>query len=244
MNLPAAAAVHARGKPETSMARHAAWAHLLFRPYLDHLLRSSFHEVTLLGEPPRADANLPVVLVGNHATWWDGFFPYLLNERLLHRRFHILMLEEQLARFPFFRRLGAFGISPGLPRSVLGTLRYAASLLERPGTLLVFFPQGELLPFRTRPLGFRRGLDRLLQLHGGPVTILPFVLRCELQGERRPHASLMTAPARTASPENPLDLPALEREMEGMLDRLESEVMRGMRGMSLLERRPAVEVAG
>jgi hypothetical protein len=224
------------------VARHAAWAHLLFRPYLHRLLRSSFHEVTLLGKPPRTDPRLPLVLVGNHATWWDGFFPYLLNERILHRRFHVMMLEEQLDRFPFFRRLGAFGITPGRPRGVLSTLTYAASLLEKPEALLVFFPQGELLPFRTRPLGFQRGLDRILELHGGPVAILPFVLRCEFRGERRPHAFLLTAPARTASGQDPLDVPGLEREMEGMLDQLESGVMHGARGLSLLERRRTMEV--
>ena len=230
---PLAAAAAARG-PAASVARHAAWAHLLFRPYLDRLVRSSFHAAMLVGDPPSADPRLPVVLVGNHATWWDGFFPYLLNERFLRRRFHVLMREDQLARFPFFRRLGAFGITPGHPRSVRATLRYAASLLGRPDTLLCFFPQGALLPFRTRPLGFQRGLDLILELHAGPVTILPFVLRCELLGERRPHAFMMVAPGRVASPEHPLDLPALEREMEALLDRLESGVTQGAAGMPLV----------
>jgi hypothetical protein len=42
------------------------------------------------------------------------------------------------------------------------SLQYSASLLADPRIALCIFPQGELLSYGTRPLGFRRGIERIL----------------------------------------------------------------------------------
>jgi 1-acyl-sn-glycerol-3-phosphate acyltransferase len=166
-------------------ARHDPWAQALFTPYVTRLFRRHFHALRLLGQPPDPEPALPLVIVPNHSTWWDGFFVYILNLRLLGRRLHLMMLERQLERFRFFQRIGAFGIRPGSPRSVAKALDYSASLLADPANALCLFPQGEMRHPEARPLGFRRGLESILTRHGGRVTLLPLAIRCDFYEDQR-----------------------------------------------------------
>jgi 1-acyl-sn-glycerol-3-phosphate acyltransferase len=219
-----------------SEARHATWADFVFRPYQQSLFRRSFHALRLIGNLPDLSPKSPVILIGNHNTWWDGFFPYFLNDTFFHRNFFIMMLEEQLALYPFFRKLGAFGIRQGHPRSVMETLRYSASLLEDPHSLLCLYPQGALVPFKARPLGFQRGLERVISLSGVPVTLLQYAIRCEFLGERLPEAFFLFATPRSVSAQTPVDIGRAECEEEKLMDRLETEIAGGERGRVLFGR--------
>jgi 1-acyl-sn-glycerol-3-phosphate acyltransferase len=91
-------------------ARHTKWAEWIFIPYISHLLSRSFYSVRLLGNMPETDKNLPLVLLPNHSTWWDGFFVHLLNRKIFEREIFLMMLKSQLEKFSFFSRLGAFGV--------------------------------------------------------------------------------------------------------------------------------------
>jgi 1-acyl-sn-glycerol-3-phosphate acyltransferase len=55
-------------------ARQSRWADAIFLPYVQQLMKRSFHAVRLLGEPPVPPREKPVLIVANHGTWWDGFF--------------------------------------------------------------------------------------------------------------------------------------------------------------------------
>ncbi len=151
-------------------------------------MRRSFHAVRLLGEPPDLPLDAPVVVVANHCTWWDGFFIYVLNRAVLHRRLYVMMLEEQLRKYRFFRRLGAFGISQGNPRGVRAALSYSAGVLKETSNCLCIFPQGAMRRLHDRPLGFMRGLEAILRMHGGEASVLPVAMACEFLGYRRPEA--------------------------------------------------------
>jgi 1-acyl-sn-glycerol-3-phosphate acyltransferase len=169
-------------------ARHDPWARALFDPYLRRLFRRHFHALRLLGEAPLPDPALPLLIVPNHSSWWDGFFLHFLNARLLGRRLHLMMLEEQLRRFPFFRRVGAFGIRPGAPRAVAGALDYAVAVLADPANALCLFPQGRMSHPDQRPLGFRPGLGWIMTKHDGPLALLPLAMRCDFYEDQRPEA--------------------------------------------------------
>jgi hypothetical protein len=215
-------------------ARHQAWAERLFFPYVQGLLRRSFHRLRLLGELPPLDRRQPLLIVPNHGTWWDGFFAYVLNRLLFGKRLHLMMLEEQLSRYPFFRRVGAFGIRPGLPRSVLETLRYSAEVLRDPDNALCLFPQGELRYHALRPLGFQRGLERILGLCGTSVQLLPLGIRCELLAAQRPEAFFLADRCFTVEAGSFAGIRWLEAEQAALLDRLEAAVRGGEAGRILL----------
>ena len=125
-------------------ARHQSWAEALFSIYLTRLLRRHFHALRLLGEPPSPPPGLPLLILPNHGNWWDGLFLWELNRRLLGRRLHLMVLEEHVTRFRFFRRVGAFSIRPGCGGEVAASLAYAASVLRNPANALGLFPQGRI----------------------------------------------------------------------------------------------------
>ena len=110
--------------------------------------------------------------VANHCSFWDGI---LLNEMLRRHRAQPLycMIEEpQVRKHPFFRRIGGFSIDRGRPRDIRSAIDYASDLLNgtvrgasrnRNAAALVVFPQGEIQPNDVRPLGFKRGIARILK---------------------------------------------------------------------------------
>lgn len=218
-------------------ARHDWWAEALFFSYIRGLLRRSFQSLRLMGGLPDLDPRQPLLILPNHGTWWDGFFVYLLNRLLFRRRLHLMMLERQLERFRFFSRVGAFGIRPGMPRSVGETLRYSAALLGEPGNALCLFPQGELRYHALRPLGYQRGVESVLRLCGRAVQILPLAMRCELLGAQRPEAFFMADRSWTFDAAAFPGVAWLEAEQVALLERLEAAIRGGEPGRMLLEGR-------
>jgi 1-acyl-sn-glycerol-3-phosphate acyltransferase len=149
---------------------------LCFRPWM----RRRIHQVRIAGLPRALPPGVPLLLVANHASWWD---PFLLRE--VHRRLrpaaplHTVMLRRELARRPFLRRIGAVGIDPERPAGIAAALRELRHRLrERPDATVAFFPQGRIWPTHRRPLGFRPGVELLLR-HLPPLTVLPVALHLE-----------------------------------------------------------------
>jgi hypothetical protein len=221
-------------------ARHASWAEWIFLPYIRRLMRRSFHAVHLIGEPPVVAPEKPLLVVANHGTWWDGFFIYVLNKSVLQRRLYIMMLEGQLARYPFFRRLGAFGIEQGSPRGVISSLAYSAAVLKDPSSLLCIFPQGEMRHVHARPLGFQRGTQRVLAMYGGALSILPVAMACEFTAEQRPEVFLLADAAYEVGASTFPGMQWLERIQEQQMDRLEQAIAAREQGRILLGGRRSV----
>jgi 1-acyl-sn-glycerol-3-phosphate acyltransferase len=210
-------------------ADHKAWAHALFSRYTRNFCQRRFHAIEVLGQVPAPPPDHALLLLPNHSTWWDGFFVYLLNERLFQRRFHVMMLEEKLREFWFFRHVGAYSIAPNSPKAIAETLTYTASLLDSAprspsasqparasraplaplapiAPLVTMFPQGELRPSRQRPLGYNRGVEWLLKKCQKPVAVLPLAMRCEFLREEKPEVFLLFGDMHIALPVSPNSL--------------------------------------
>lgn len=214
-------------------ARPAAWAETIFHHYVSRLFRRHFHAIFLLGDFPQIAAALPLLLAPNHSTWWDGFFVHLLNKKIFARRPYVMMLEEQLVRYPFFTRLGVFSINPHSAADTRASLRYAARILRDPQNLLCIFPQGELLPWDKRPLGFKRGVEILLRWHAGPVNLLPLAIRVEFLGEQLPSVFFMFGENVIAEHSSFAGVAWLEKCAEELLERMRVKIANGERGMQL-----------
>ncbi|MCY0901037.1 MAG: lysophospholipid acyltransferase family protein [Firmicutes bacterium] len=163
----------------------------LFAVYVQALARHRFAAVHIRHAGVVQDAPGSVLLYANHVSWWDGLLFLLANRRYFHRQAYVLMSEDGLLRFPFFRRLGAFPV-PQDPRGVLRALRYGASRLSDPRTLLLYFPQGLQRHQQTRPLGFADGIGTLLSMTepGAPIAVVPAALHYTFLEAPRPEAFL------------------------------------------------------
>jgi len=131
--------------------------------------------VHLAGLPPvPPPPSGPLLVVANHTSWWDGFLVRELHQVLRSDQpFYTVMLEEELRRHPFLRRLGGTGVTPGVPESLRMLLRRMAEIREEsPGALVLFFPQGRLWPSHRRPLGFSTGI-RAVRRALGHAAVLP-----------------------------------------------------------------------
>jgi Acyltransferase len=218
-------------------ARHRPWAGALFSVYLTGLLRRHFHALRLLGEVPSPPGGLPLLLVPNHGSWWDGLFLYELNRRLLGRRLHLMVLEEHVARFGFFRRLGAFSIRPGFRDEVASSLAYAASVLADPANVLALFPQGRIQHPSDRPLGFRHGVERVLREQRSPVAVLPLAMRCEFYENQRPEALFLCGRVLVAGPGSFPGADWLEERVASLLEETGRAAVEGRPGRVLLQGR-------
>lgn len=159
-------------------ANHKRWARFLYEKWVERQLRNCFDHFYLTKALPPIKDNTSILITPNHMSWWDGFIIDYLCRRLVHKRFHIMMLEQQLRRYWFFQKLGAYSISTDTEASIDESLYYTSRILSNPDNLVVIFPQGILEPYDKRPLLIKRyGLSRLAAITAEPITIIPLAIK-------------------------------------------------------------------
>ncbi|MFC2112998.1 lysophospholipid acyltransferase family protein [Bacteroidota bacterium] len=115
----------------------------------------------------------PVLLIGNHFSWWDGFIGYYLNFTIFKKRYHVMMLEEQLEKRMFLSKVGAFSVNKS-SRSITESLSYSSEILSNRDNLLLLFPQGKIETIYTRSFVFERGIEKILT--GLPETPIVYFM--------------------------------------------------------------------
>lgn len=167
-------------------AEHSVLPRCFFYPYFDRLLRKNFSHFFLANKPPNVDPHKSLIITPNHFTWWDGFFILKICRYYIEKRFHLMMLEEQLSRYPYFRRLGAYSIDPGDTGSVRETLRYSVALLQHPDNLVVFYPQGKIESYDKRPVVLQKGIHSLIKRTGPASSLLITGFKINYYNEKHP----------------------------------------------------------
>ena len=165
----------------------SAGFHTTFRPWMSRRI-SGVNITGLAFDIPR---DRPIVCVANHTSWWDGFLLMEIRHKLRpNAPYHSVMLESQLRKAPFFRRIGAIGIDPSSPRSVLRVRNELRERLrDRPDSFVFYFPQGRIWPSRRRPLGFKRGIELFIEWLGDAL-VLPVGIHIEPLNRASPRAFL------------------------------------------------------
>ncbi len=150
-------------------ANHSGFFESLFGLWLSFAFRRNFKASRIIGE--FHDQNKPLLVLSNHISWWDGFWLLRLNQGLFKRKFHVMMLEEQLEKRKFLCKLGAFSIRRN-HKSMFESLDYAGNLLQDPSNLLLIFPQGEISSQYDQPQVFQNGWTRILKGKEDKVQIV------------------------------------------------------------------------
>jgi len=167
-------------------ADHKKWAEILFDLYLKKLLKKYFEQFIQIGETPIIDESKSLVIVPNHFSWWDGFFIYKVMKQNTNKVFHIMMLEEELKRYWFFQKLGAYSIKQNNPKSVLETLNYTIELLKNKNNMTVIYPQGEIQPQETNEIKFNQGVNYICKKADFEFQILPVAFRIFYSNKKLP----------------------------------------------------------
>lgn len=166
-------------------AKHNIFAEFIFYPYLERLLRKNFSHFFLVNTFPLIDNNAGLVITPNHFSWWDGFFIGHIERKFLHRKFFIMMLEDQLKRYWFFQKVGAYSIQQDNPKSIIETARYTSEIINNKN-VVVIYPQGKIESFSTKNLNLKKGLNLFTKNVKEKFYVLPVGFKIEFYEEKLP----------------------------------------------------------
>jgi 1-acyl-sn-glycerol-3-phosphate acyltransferase len=167
-------------------AEHKKWAKLIFDPYINRLLRKNFNNFYVAGDLPDLDKYPGLIITPNHFSWWDGFLTSYLIRKLTRKKVYTMMLEDQLNRYWFFKKVGAFSINPSNPVSMVRTLDYTRNILKDKENIIVLYPQGEIQPLTSDDIIIKPGLKLILQEDPVEKYVLPLALKIEYGRDKKP----------------------------------------------------------
>jgi 1-acyl-sn-glycerol-3-phosphate acyltransferase len=167
-------------------ADHKIWAEFVFDIYLKQLLKKSFYDFRIINTLPEFDKSKCLIATPNHFSWWDGFFIYWANKKLFNRKLFVLMLEEQLKRYWFFKKLGCYSIDLNDSRKMIVSLKYTMDLLLKPNNFVTIYPQGEIQAYDEKQIVLKEGIDFIAKKSSVDFQILPIAFKIHYTNERLP----------------------------------------------------------
>jgi 1-acyl-sn-glycerol-3-phosphate acyltransferase len=117
------------------------------------------------------DKDLPVLMICNHISWWDGIWALHVNQTLFKRKYYFMMLEEQLRKNWFLNYTGGYSLPEDL-KGMIDSLEYTGELLSNSNNLVLLFPQGEIESLYKPEFNFKKGIERILQHKKNDVQIV------------------------------------------------------------------------
>ncbi len=159
----------------------------LFARYLRRYFARHFNAVRIARDGlPATRLDRPLIIYSNHPSWWDPIVGMLLADVFFkERETYGPMDADALNKYPFFRRLGVFGVERGTWHGAAQFLRTAEVVLDRPGAILYLTAEGEFRDPRRRPVTLQAGLAHLMRRVDG-VVALPLALEYPFWTERLP----------------------------------------------------------
>ena len=232
----------------------------LFNFYLRMRFASSFHAVRLSGSAPALAPDRPVIVFGNHPSWWDPALYLVLAEQMFRGRPGYGPMEaEALARYGFFRRLGIFGIEKDSAAGARRFLEVSRHVLAGSGSggggpkggpggsaMIWVTAEGGFTDSRQRPVRLRRGIAHLARAVPNAV-LLPLAVEYAFWNESKPELLIRFGAPLAADPalRPAVWAERLERALGGEMDALAADsmsrekarfspVLRGSVGSSLI----------
>lgn len=97
-----------------------------------------------------------------------------------------MMLEDQLKKNWFFQYTGAFSVRKN-SKSIIESLTYATELLQNPGNLITYFPQGQFESVNQEKLHFEKGVEWLLKNLKNEVQVIFVANQVDYFESAKPH---------------------------------------------------------
>lgn len=158
-----------------------------FRRIVRRYFRRHFRAVQVQHAARLGSQRGPLIVMGNHSSWWDPMLLVLLGQLLLPERRHYAPMDAgALEQYPLLRKLGIFPVEMGSTRGAARFLRTSEAILRDDGVLWLT-PQGRFADPREFPLAFKPGLAALAQ-RVPQATLLPMAIEYTFWDERLPEA--------------------------------------------------------
>lgn len=172
-------------------AKHHWLIYPLFQWLTGFLLRQNFSTIHFDGDGPQGEG--AVLVVANHCSWWDGFWVQYLNNKRIHRTFHVMMLKEQLQKHWYFQYTGGFSVQKH-SRDALASIHYTVELLNNNENMVAVFPQGEIHSLYDNQLHFQSGITHIVSACGNQTQVLLVVNLVDYFSDAKQHLYTYTIP--------------------------------------------------
>ncbi|MBS1503902.1 MAG: 1-acyl-sn-glycerol-3-phosphate acyltransferase [Bacteroidetes bacterium] len=140
------------------------------------ILRRRFNKEFIKSAELKPSATHSYLLMCNHFSFWDGLFAqylflYVLNKQQPLKAMYVMSVKKQMEMKWWLRYIGSFSVEPG-KRSVRESLEYAADVLNTPGNVLLYYPQGNLESAHIRHIVFQDGVYEIITRVKGDCQLL------------------------------------------------------------------------
>ena len=142
-------------------AKHHFVIHPIFKLFSQVMINRYFTRVEVIGDVEVGE-DRSILLLSNHSSWWDGFWQLFLNMKVFKKKFHFMMLEEQLRKHWYFNYTGGFSVKKSA-KSTVETIQYSADLLSHPENLVLMFPQGKVESIHKESFKFEKGVEKIIE---------------------------------------------------------------------------------
>ena len=141
------------------------WLQNGFHRFLGRYLRRQFDSVAVTGANHLRgldQSGQPLIVYGNHPSWWDPVIAHFLNDRLLpHRQFRAPIDADALEQYQIFKKLGFFGVEQQSRRGAAEFLRHAKAVMASSLDALWITPEGRFADARDHSTELMPGLAHL-----------------------------------------------------------------------------------
>lgn len=160
-----------------------------FHGFLKPFLKRHFHAIGIHQDSiPHVDIpdEEPVLIFGNHPSWWDPLIAHFLNRKLFSKRqFYAPIDAEALEQYRVFGKLGFYGVRLNNTSGAASFLKQSMAILGTPGTAIWLTPEGRFSDVRDHSTDLMPGLSHLCsRMQSGRA--IPLALEYVFWNERLP----------------------------------------------------------
>lgn len=190
----------------------AKWFQDGFHRFLKPFLKRHFHTIAVLQggiENCRQVGDAPLIVYGNHPSWFDPLIAHFLCRRWFpQRQFYAPIDASALAQYPVFKKLGFYGIELNSTKGAAEFLRTSQTILQTPATSLWLTPEGRFADARDWSAPLMPGLAHLCTKMPDNGCVLPLALEYVFWEERLPECLVAVGQPMIRSAYASLDKPA------------------------------------
>ncbi len=175
--------------PSNEFPHVPIWFQNGFHGFLRPFLKRHFHAIAIHRDS-RCESSLgdlqPLIVYGNHPSWWDPLIAHFLNRALFPgRQFYAPIDAEALEQYRVFGKLGFYGVSMNTTSGAAAFLKQSTAILAAGGTAIWMTPEGRFADARDHTAELMPGLAHLCtKMSVGAV--LPLALEYVFWDERLP----------------------------------------------------------
>jgi len=175
---------------EPNLPRVPGWFQNGFHGFLRPFLKRHFHAIAI-ERRSRCESSLdesgPLIVYGNHPSWWDPLIAHFLNRTLFpDRQFYAPIDADALEQYRVFGKLGFYGVRMNTASGAAAFLKQSTAILETGGDTSIWMtPEGRFADVRDHSAELMPGLAHLCKRMSAG-NVIPLAIEYVHWDERLP----------------------------------------------------------